>query len=283
MTSKDTHTPKVIAISTSESPDMAVFGLSDEHLKEAMAEISMYLLATGANLAYGGDLRRHGFTELLFELSLRYHRTDRDNETRVIDYLAWPVHIRMTVDELDAIADELVGSGQLALIGIGGMRLSLEERRELPRHEPDDHEWSTGLTAMRQLMRAETDVRILLGGRVEGYKGCMPGIAEEALLSLQVGQAAFLLGGFGGCTRDIAETLGLVDAWAGSRTAWPGRQQFERYTPDGLQNGLSVKENQVLAHTPYIDQAVTLVLQGLHRLRNGKTNTTPGQEGGNNA
>ena len=280
MTSKNIQTPNAIAISTSESPDMALFGLSDEHLKEAMAEIAMYLLATGANLAYGGDLRRNGFTELLFELSLRYRRTDRNDETRVIDYLAWPVHIRMTAAKLNAIDAELGGTSQLALIGIDGRRLSLEERREFPTHEPDDNEWSAGLTAMRQLMCAETDARILLGGRVEGYKGCMPGIAEEALLSLQVGQAAFLLGGFGGCTRDIAETLGLVDAWVGSRLAWPGRWRFERYAPNELQNGLSVEENQALARTPYIDQAVTLVLQGLHRLRNGITNATPGQGGG---
>ena len=174
------QTPNTIAISTSESPDMALFGQSDEHLKEAMAEIAMYLLATGANLAYGGDLRRNGFTDLLFELSLRYRRTDRNDETRVIDYLAWPVHIRMTAAKLNAIDAELGGTSQLALIGIDGMRLSLVERRELPTHEPDDHEWSAGLTAMRQLMCAETDARILLGGRVEGYKGCMPGIAEEA-------------------------------------------------------------------------------------------------------
>ena len=53
---------------------------------------------------------------------------------------------------------------------------------------------------MRRTMLAQTNARILLGGRVENYKGVMPGIAEEALLSLQVGQPLFLLGGFGGCT-----------------------------------------------------------------------------------
>ena len=47
-------------------------------------------------------------------------------------------------------------------------------------------------------MRQETRARIVLGGRVAGYKGRMPGIAEEALLSLQAQQPVFLLGGFGG-------------------------------------------------------------------------------------
>jgi hypothetical protein len=39
-----------IAISTSESPDMAALGLSDEHLRDAMAEIARHLLALGARL-----------------------------------------------------------------------------------------------------------------------------------------------------------------------------------------------------------------------------------------
>ena len=120
---------------------------------------------------------------------------------------------------------------------------------------------------MRQVMRGETDARVVLGGPVEDYRGAMPGIAEEALLSLESGQPLYLLGGFGGCTRDIAETLGLVDAWAGSRPAWPGRQSFECYDPDNLHNGLSLEENQVLARSPHIEQAVSLVMLGLHRLR----------------
>ena len=75
---------------------------------------------------------------------------------------------------------------------------------------------------MRRTMRGEIDARILMGGQVENYKGRMPGVAEEALLSLRSGQPVFLLGGLGGCARDIAETVGLADSWAGTRYAWPG-------------------------------------------------------------
>ena len=95
----------------------------------------------------------------------------------------------------------------------------------------------------------------------------MPGIAEEALLSLESQQPVFLAGGFGGCARDIAETLGLVDTWAGSRPAWPGRQEFERYHDHDLRNGLTVDENRLLAAMPHADRIVTLVLRGLHRLQ----------------
>ena len=277
---KDIQKPKSIGISISESPDMGVFGLSDGHLRDAMVEMATHLLASGADLSYGGDLRENGFTEMLFELVLRYSRyTDTNNEARVTNYFAWPVHIRMAVDSLDLIAAELNGAVLLNLLDKDGGLLTMEDRKSLKSHEADDDEWAAGLTAMRQTMRGAIDARILLGGRVVDYKGSMPGVAEEALLSLQSRQAVFLLGGFGGCTRDIAETLGLVDTWAGSRESWPGRSRFKKYGPDNLENGLSLEENQVLARTPYIDQSVTLVLRGLHRLRTSGTHVDSDQPG----
>ena len=255
--------PSIIAISTSESPDMEALGLSGGHLRDATAEIATHVLACGANLAYGGDLRKGGFTELLFELVMRYRREGHTADApRVTNYMAWPVHIQMTTDELNTTAGELSNTAMLVLIGQDGGRLALEDRHALVVCEPDEDDWSNGLTTMRQLMRDETDARILLGGRVDGYMGCMPGIAEEALLSLQAGQPVFLLGGFGGCARDIAETLMLVDPWNGSR-------------PESLRNGLSAAENLVLARTPYVDQAETLILRGLNKLRNSGDNFTP--------
>ncbi len=59
-----------VAISTSDSPDMAALGLGEGHLKEAMAELALQLLAADISLAYGGDLRAHGFTQFLFRYGL---------------------------------------------------------------------------------------------------------------------------------------------------------------------------------------------------------------------
>ena len=254
-----------VAISISESPDMAVFGLSDAHLRDAMDRLALNLLSSGARLAYGGDLRANGFTEWLFELVSRYRRETSEPQIGVTNYLAWPVHIRMTVDELEALADSLTDTGELVCLTQNGRPLEPPAWDKRTLQKPSDGEWATGLTAMRRVMREATQARVVLGGKVDGYKGTMPGIAEEALLSLQKRQPLFLLGGFGGCTRDIAETLGLVDRWAGSRPDWPGRQKFAAFSSD-LGNGLSEDENATLAHTPHIDQATTLVMRGLHRL-----------------
>ena len=116
---------------------------------------------------------------------------------------------------------------------------------------------------MRTVMLGDIRARIVLGGRVEGYKGAMPGIAEETYLSLEAAQPIFVLGG---CARDIAETVGLTERWAGSRDSWSGRECFCKYSPDDLHNGLSREENIVLARTPHIQEAVTLVSRGLREI-----------------
>ena len=268
-----TETAPAVGVSVSESPDLGALGLSPGHLRDAMAEIALLVLASGRSLAYGGDLRRDGFTELLAELVARYRGHPRHgDDIGVTDYLAWPVHIRMTPDELSAFSTAHEAAVRLVFLSMDGARLAHEDRLRLRAHEPDEEEWSEGLTAMRTVMRGEIRARIVLGGRVRGYKGAAPGIAEESWLSLEAGQPIFLLGGFGGCTRDIAETVGLAERWAGSRDAWAGRERFRKYSPDNLRNGLSADENGVLARTPHIEEAVALVLRGLRRLAKGGAN-----------
>lgn len=262
-----TETASAVGVSISESPDLGALGLSSGHLRDAMAEIALLVLASGRSLAYGGDLRRDGFTELLAELVARYRGHPRHGAAiAVTDYLAWPVHIRMASDELSAFSLAHEPAVRLVFLSMGGARLAPEERMKLRAHEPNQEEWAKGLTAMRTVMRGDIRARIVLGGRIDGYKGAGPGIAEEAWLSLEARQPVFLLGGFGGCARDITETIGLAERWAGSREEWAGRNRFRKYSADDLRNGLSADENGILARTPHIQEAVVLVSRGLRRL-----------------
>ena len=260
----DLPPPKNVGISISESPDMQYFGFTDGHLKDAMAGFAIHLLASGANLAYGGDLRDRDFTRLIFELVLRY-RPYREKVPPVANYLAWPVHATMTTKDIRALDEELQGFARLVLVGLDGSTMSCEGHRAVQPDTMDQDKWCVGLTAMRE----QTDARLVLGGKLEGYKGAMPGIAEEALLAIRAMQPVFLVGSFGGCARNIAEILGLADPWAGSRSTWEGRELFTGYTASDLNNGLTPAENRHLAGTQHVDQAITLVMIGLRRLRHG--------------
>jgi SLOG cluster2 len=251
---------------------MSALGLSQAHLEDAMAEIARHLLALGARLVYGGDLREGGFTKLLFELVARHRRDADQGDQRfsVKNFLAWPVHILKPITELKKLATALDNLAELVLLDINGEKISFQARAGIANHQPSVDEWSRGLTAMRQTMRQFSHARIVLGGRVEGYKGTMPGIAEESLLALQAGQPLFLLGGFGGCARDIAETMDVISGWPGSRGNWPSREQFMHFKAEDCNNGLTDEEIQTLAKTPHIDQAIGLILRGLLRLASAR-------------
>jgi hypothetical protein len=191
---------KAVAISTSESPDMAALGLSEEHLRDAMAEIARHLLALGARLVYGGDLRKHGFTELLFELVARHTRDadQADSRSSATNFLAWPVHILKTSAEISRWAEDLAGSAELVCLDLNGSKLGWPQRRRAKTRQPTEVEWSKGLTSMRLAMLAESNARIILGGRVDRFKGAMPGLAEEALLSLEARRLRWMCEGHRG-------------------------------------------------------------------------------------
>ena len=266
-----------IAISISESPDMAVLGLAQEHLDEAMAEVARYLLAMGARLLYGGDLRPKGFTEVLFELVAR-HRRDADlgdERVGVSNFLAWPVHVSLSAAQLRQLSEAMRGVAELVCLDVDGEIMPETERQQLAPRPATPDEWAAGLTAMRDFMTRLSSARVVLGGRVEGFKGRMPGVAEEALTALRAGQPLFLLGGFGGCARDIADEIGLTPAGTEPRAPWPGRGDFAGFRADDLNNGLDAEENAILATTAHIDQVVTLLLRGLLRTPNGDTTVEP--------
>lgn len=266
MSYEEPLTEHTVAISISESSDMSVLGLSDEHLVDAMAEIARHLLAMGARLMYGGDLRPKGFTEVLFELVARYRRDASlgDDRLGVSDFLAWPVHISLTPEAVNRLSEELTGVGQVVYLTLDGDIMSTDQRQRLTPRIATDTEWVNGLTAMRNAMTKMSDARIVLGGKVENFKGRMPGIAEEAILALRSGQPLFVLGGFGGCARDISAHLGLVRTQV--RTAsWPGLSDFMEFRDRDLNNGLNYNENEILATSVHVDQLITLILRGLFR------------------
>jgi hypothetical protein len=257
-----------VAISISDSPDMPQRGLGTEHLEDAMSEIARHLLAKGFRLIYGGDLREEGFTEILFELVTRHHQDNGGDGSQsvVCNYLAWPVHINMPVKAFKKRCKALDGVAKLICLTDDGKVIGHDERLQHVARPATDQEWGVGLTAMRQVMADACDARIVLGGKVEGFQGSMPGIAEEAQITLKRKQPLFVMGGFGGCAYDIALELGLLKAIGKAERVWLGREQFGAFDVNSLNNGLCDDENITLAKTVYVDQAVALILRGLLRL-----------------
>ena len=250
-----------IAISISDAPDMGVRGLGKEHLEDAMTEVARHLLALGAQLAYGGDLRPEGFTELLFELVHRYRRNEQAERVAVRNYLAWPVHASTPPDKIKQLRLALEGIAELVLLTPDGKVMTQTETGKPA--EPTPSDWRSGLTAMRNTMASETQARVVLGGRTTGYRGRFPGVAEEALIQIENKAPLYVLGGFGGCSFDIAAALGLSSA--NGQASWEGLKNFTAYRAEDLRNGLEFDENVALANTVHADEASALIMRGLLR------------------
>lgn len=267
MSYREPLSQKAIAIAISESPDMAALGLGPEHLRDAMAEIARHLLAMGARLVYGGDLRVNGFTEILFELVARYRRDADVDDARpaVINYIAWPIVLSKPAAEMRRLVDKLAGLAEIHFLDRHGGDLALTSLNDATSQADEDVDWGAALSAMREVLTHASDARIVLGGKTEGYKGRMPGIAEESLTALEAAQPLFLLGGFGGCARDIAVALKLLPQ-PQSIPTWTGWDAFGPFDCGSLRNGLTAEENATLVRTAHVDEAVTLILRGLLRL-----------------
>jgi hypothetical protein len=246
-----------IAVSVSDSPDLAVLGLNERHLRDVVVAVGRFFLDAGATLVYGGDLRALGFTELLLREAAGYRREAEERRRAVTNLLAWPVHMALSQKELDRSRKGWGESGSVVCLSLDGTVMSYPERASLASKGPSDQEWTQGLTSMRRTLAQWCDAHVLVGGQTQRFRGKMPGIAQEALLTLEARKPVFLIGGFGGCARDVAETMMPSER--------PHRRALERVRVDSLGNGLTAEEAARLARTAHVDEIITLILRGLRR------------------
>ena len=250
-----------IGVSVSGSANLAALGLDKEHVEDDLVEVTRYLVAAGATVVYGGDLRQGGFTGLLLEVVAR-HQARGDDSVRFENYLAWPVHAAMPFEILADTARSFQPVGRLVLLAEDGRELTLDERRGFDRREVGDEVWAPALTAMRIALAARCDARVVAGGATKNFRGAMPGIAEETLLSLEAGKPTFVTGALGGCALDIGLRSGLATAPLQVSTDWPGLDRFAGLSP-ALNPGLEPGEAAVLASNIFGTEMLVLLLKGL--------------------
>lgn len=262
-----------VAISVSDpgSADLAARGLLREHVDHAFIETARQVLAGGGALAYGGDLRQGGFTETLKALLDAYSDEDRPAWGRVRQYLARPVWSAMTPGEASDVATAF------SAVHVQGADAGAADQVGRARD----------FTAMREIMTAETDARIVIGGNPVAGEGPWPGVVEEAWLSIRAGQPLFVCGGLGGAGALVAEAVrgewprALTAAYQVERgrhtreleqAGVPPAEGDLRETLRGaeLRNGLGSEDNELLMVTTDLDMAIALILRGLNALE-----TTP--------
>jgi hypothetical protein len=265
-----------IGISVSESPDLGRLGLLEGHFRLALGEIARSVLLLGGNIAYGGYLDPDGYTAFLRQELEKYGRRDRP----LMICLAWQEHRKLPLSRLDDHYKDLGLYGEIVCLDPEGREINpATGRGEAPEVIADPTLRARALTALRQYMTNRTQGRVLIGGKRHGFQGILPGLMEEALMTLELGKPLYLAGGFGGVTADVSRALRVDDgAWLSERSdaeaedprLIEGRNRLSRSaaqrTWKGLKNGLSDDENCRLAASYRPSDIAALVSLGLGRL-----------------
>lgn len=233
MTTLEGHT---VAVSVSDSPDRARLGYPEREVRRALLSICTVLVRQGAKVGYAGNLAPDGITFQMFRHLAGAYAASR--ETPFIHIVPEPVLRRTAFDELlfamregaNVATTRLHVGGALLLarhvedgvrIGEGANRIRVTNGSEfaqwlgsVPPAEP-----VAALTSARLAMARLADATIVLGGRMgivglanDAYEGALPGVVEEAMLTLEADKPCVPLGAFGGAARDVAIALGLLDA-----------------------------------------------------------------------
>lgn len=301
-----------VALSISASPDALRHGLTPRHLDAALIEISRQLLARGAVLEYGGHLGAEGYTQALFDMAREYAAlSGLPPAERIVNDVGWPLPLEALPTEVRA-RNQRVGIFRRIPRPDGIAALEPATFVEEPAFFPPDsaarrYAWARGMSAMREFQCGAQGARarIVLGGRTgagadgsptdKWYSSRIPGVIEEALLSLRLGQPLYVVGAFGGAAAMLAELLEgrrpAAFSWDFQKQAphaeamralyeqhgqaWEDYEQMAEVLADtgvaGLaaNNRLGVEENRELFRCRDLRRIVELLLEGLARVAGG--------------
>ena len=232
----------------------------------------------GGSLVYGGRVKPSGFTQYLMHEVRRY---GRDDEPALTLCLAAPEHLKLSRRELDDIDKALGTRGRIVCLDLEGHEIKGILRTKSRDPEPfSKGDASQAYSSMRRHLVAITDARVLIGGRLSGFAGAMPGIVEEAIAAVEARHPLYVSAGFGGAAALVAKQLHLDDLnWAPDD--FPSRSDDERIDRglqlldeaaassgwNAMSCGLDEQAVRQLAATHRASDVASLVVRGLTRSR----------------
>lgn len=250
---------KRVALSVSSSADLERLGLTEEHCKLVVAEISRAIMLAGGSVMYGGNLDSDGYTWIIFEEAQRFGGEGIMFE----DVLAESEYSKETIEHLEQVERKFAEFGRLKLISSSGKTVKIEDSHD-PKRRATAPE---SLTAMRRYITDHTDARVIVGGKLKGFQGRFPGVIEEAELSVHSGQPVLASGGYGGASAAIARLMRPSDF-----TGWAPKGDFPQGSGDrktrrvlSYFKKIYKREEERMPHVKVLDEKLLRQLTNSHR------------------
>ena len=274
-------------------------GLSNFHITDATRIISQALLASGANLVYGGipgifepSTAHENLLTYLFEMIESYNRIGTTEFQPLQNHSSWPFLLN--------VSDHWRAKNKKALNIIEHApppEASQFENNSIDEILFDDFGRllvGVSLSRMRNKIVENSQARIVLGGSTNNFIGFYPGIIEESMIAFRNKQPLYILGGFGGAAKDVTGALkgekpdSFDVEWQINNTLYfqelldaieehPQVNELEYqevlkvFNDSGIDsisksNGLSNEENSRLWETKNMEEAVQLIMLGLQNI-----------------
>jgi hypothetical protein len=258
-----------LGISISASVDLGRLGLTEAHVRMALGEVARATLIAGGKLVYGGHLHPDGYTSFLVRECEKYQSRNRP----FLGCVSWSEHRSLPLSEIFSLRSQIGLLGRYEFLDLEGRPMDPVVGRLEDPETIDGDSTVRALTGLRIRLTDLADARVLLGGKRSDYAGRMPGVVEEAILSIQAGKPVFFAGGFGGATADMVATLGIdPERWLNLESRSTDADQAELATAaaaadwDSTSNGLTAEQNQRLAVSYRASEIASLVVLGMSNL-----------------
>jgi hypothetical protein len=277
-----------VGLSVAGDPeDLARWGFTESGMNRLTVRLARALLAEGAGLAFGHDWREGGVMEAIASIALDYRGSSllHASAPPILNYIPWPD------SRSQAPADLLARLREIVEVQPAGLPASDSELEDRTRREGRESEaWrilrARGLSHMRRRLTEVCGARVAFGGKLKNFQGSLPGIVEEVFLALQASQPVYLAGLLGGAAEALGRVLVLGEKVETLPSPVPeegtpgdsGPQAVLRFlgSPEARErlqlNGLRVDENRLLLSTTLEEEAIALILTGLHRVRKPAVN-----------
>ncbi|WP_324682754.1 TIR domain-containing protein [Bibersteinia trehalosi] len=265
-----------------------------DELKRFSQSLARHLLANQLTLIYGGDLREDGFTQFILDEATVLRDRLQVDQLFVENYLAWPLHTKKENVRWYANYNTVVKPVYSDIANDVRDLINDDEVFLLPNCPENKYIWSRCLTEMRETSISSSDIRIFAGGKLENYLGKMPGVLEEFLIAIQQQKPIFLVGGLGGLTQKLCQSIinknvadEFTEEWQVSHNeAYNELQEIAlknqhhadyQHIKSVIENismaelaqraGLTLEEYEKLTNTPFIDECVHLILKGVKHMQ----------------